>query len=102
MEENNYSSRIIKEKFKTKKLKPRIDLTAMVSVSFLLIIFFMVTVELARKQAMDLGLPSCGDERDLGTIYCGPRFDRTLTLLLDDDNKEEDEDVNNQIFQDDG
>ena len=44
MENQQYSSRIIKEKFKTKKFKTRIDLAAMVSVSFLLIIFFLVIV----------------------------------------------------------
>lgn len=84
MEENNYSSRIIKEKFKTKKLKPKIDLAAMVSVSFLLIIFFMVNKELSKPQAMDLGLPeNCND------CYggCGIDFRRRITLLLDDENK---------------
>lgn len=84
MEENNYSSRIIKEKFKIKKLRPRIDLTAMVSVSFLLIIFFMLTKELAKPQAMDLGLPESCDDCDIG---CGVDFRRRITLLLDDNNK---------------
>ncbi|MFN3754150.1 ExbD/TolR family protein [Flavobacterium sp.] len=87
MEENNYSSRIVKEKFKTKKLKPRIDLAAMVSVSFLLIIFFMVTVELARPQAMDLGLPEGGCGPDDGITSCGVWPTRVITLLLDDDDK---------------
>ncbi|MEK8179772.1 biopolymer transporter ExbD [Flavobacterium buctense] len=87
MSEDNNDFKLIRNKPRSKKLHPKIDLAAMVSVSFLLIIFFMVTNELSKPQAMDLGLPSCGDESDSGTIYCGPRFERTLTLLLDDDNK---------------
>jgi len=87
MEENNYSSRIIKEKFKTKKLKTRIDLAAMVSVSFLLIIFFMVNTELARPQAMDLGLPDYNSEDDYyGGCYLMDHR-RQMTLLLDDNDR---------------
>lgn len=84
MNDNDNNFRILKPR--SKKLSPKIDLTAMVSVSFLLIIFFMVTVQLSRPQGMDLGLPdntnvSCGG-------CCGkPDFRRTITLLLDDDNK---------------
>jgi biopolymer transport protein ExbD len=76
-----------KNKPRSKKLNPKIDLAAMVSVSFLLIIFFMVTVELARPQAMDLGVHGeggCGP--DYGRCNM-PDFNRTITLLLDDDNK---------------
>lgn len=82
MEDKQYSSRIIKEKFKSKKFKTRIDLAAMVSVSFLLIVFFMVTKELARPQSMDLGLADEG-----GCHFGGchrPDFNRTITLLLDE------------------
>jgi biopolymer transport protein ExbD len=85
MESNEY--KLVKVKPRCKKLNPRIDLTAMVSISFLLIIFFMVTKELSRPRMIDLGLPesSCGPTN---TISCGGRnFDRTITLLLDDDNK---------------
>lgn len=89
MEDKQYSSRIIKEKFKSKKFKTRIDLAAMVSVSFLLIIFFLVTKELARPQSMDLGLPDKRDPEVIdNTIYCGiKRSNRIITLLLTDNNK---------------
>ena len=60
----------------------------MVSVSFLLIIFFMVTIELAKPKVMDLSLPH-NDYNDgwrfTGCILHDER--RTLTLLLDDDNR---------------
>lgn len=83
MNEDNKEFRVIK-KPRSKKLSPRVDLTAMISVSFLLIIFFMVTVELARPQAMDLGLP------DKTCISCGGGcidHRRVITLLLDDNDK---------------
>lgn len=86
MSENSNNFKIIKDKIRSKKLKPRIDLAAMVSVSFLLIIFFMVSKELARPQAMDLGLPDYGR---CGPDYGGCRLTderRVITLLLDDNN----------------
>ena len=89
MENQQYSSRIIKEKFKTKKFKTKIDLAAMVSVSFLLIVFFLVTKELARPQSMDLGLPDKPNpETETNAIYCGiKKQNRIITLLLTNNNK---------------
>lgn len=67
---------------RSKKLHPKIDLTAMISISFLLIIFFMVTIELSKPKAMSLGLPDygCGGG-------CGLRTQRIITILLDDNDK---------------
>jgi len=84
MDESNKNFRLIKAKPRCKKLKPKIDLAAMVSVSFLLIIFFMVTKELSKPQIMDFGLPESGE---CHPTPCGGNFDRRITLLLDDDNK---------------
>lgn len=74
------------KKVRSKKLNTRVDLTAMVSVSFLLIIFFMVTIELAKPKAVDLSLPDNGD----GTIICGPIREgenRSITIILGENNK---------------
>jgi biopolymer transport protein ExbD len=75
----------INRRIKSKKLSTRVDLTAMVSVSFLLIIFFMLVGELSKPKIMDLTLPDKGD------ITCGPigcfKEDRFYTILLDDNNK---------------
>jgi biopolymer transport protein ExbD len=75
----------INRKVRSKKLGTRVDLTAMVSVSFLLIIFFMVTKELSKPNALPLGLP------DNSKIVCGPigcyKGDRIFTILLGDNNK---------------
>ncbi|KQB42263.1 ExbD/TolR family protein [Flavobacterium aquidurense] len=72
------------KKVRSKKLSTRVDLTAMVSVSFLLIIFFMVTIELAKPKGMDLALP----DRDpsCGPIGCVDE-NRIYTILLDGNNK---------------
>lgn len=69
---------------KTKKLHPRVDLTAMVSVSFLLIVFFMLTSFLARNNAMELEMPDKVEEDD-HVISCGEGLseDRLMTIVLD-------------------
>ena len=72
------------EKVRSKKLSTRVDLTAMVSVSFLLIIFFMVTIELAKSKVMSLSLPE--KEWDDGVIHCYGE-NRSLTILLGADDK---------------
>ncbi|WP_316632534.1 biopolymer transporter ExbD [uncultured Flavobacterium sp.] len=74
------------KKVRSKKLSTRVDLTAMVSVSFLLIIFFMVTIELSKPRAVDLSLPHNDD------ITCGWRGgcggeNRSVTILLGENNK---------------
>lgn len=66
---------------KSRKLPLRLDLTALVSISFLLIMFFMLTSYLSRPQAMDLGMP----EKKEGFGYvgcCECTYDRSITLLL--------------------
>lgn len=77
--------RLIKSKPRSKKLGHRVDLTAMVSVSFLLIVFFMVTVELSKPKTLELGMADDGGCGPTG-IICGRSVDRTITLLLDDNN----------------
>lgn len=83
-ESNNDFGRLNKPR--SKKLNAKVDLTAMISISFLLIIFFMVTIELAKPKSMSFGLPERCGEITCG-ISCGPRPDRVITILLDDNNK---------------
>jgi biopolymer transport protein ExbD len=75
------------KKVRSKKLSSRVDLTAMVSVSFLLIIFFMVVGELSKPKVINLSLPDrnrgCGGEPSV-ECYIGKRF---YTVLLGDNNK---------------
>ncbi|WJS93766.1 biopolymer transporter ExbD [Flavobacterium johnsoniae] len=73
------------QKVRSRKLSSRVDLTAMVSISFLLIIFFMVVGELSKPKGANLNLPDNGD------IVCGPighiKGYRLYTILLNDNNK---------------
>ncbi|WP_264550855.1 ExbD/TolR family protein [Flavobacterium sp. N2038] len=72
------------KKVRSKKLNTRVDLTAMVSVSFLLIIFFMIVGELSKPKAMNLDSP------DLDCDDCLPAYveeNRSLTILLDQNDK---------------
>lgn len=77
------------KKVRSKKLSTRVDLTAMVSVSFLLIIFFMVTIELSKAKVMALSLPEKYLESEWGHItHCGfGDDDRVITILLDENDK---------------
>ncbi|WP_343617564.1 biopolymer transporter ExbD [Flavobacterium sp.] len=75
------------KKVRSKKLNSRVDLTAMVSVSFLLIIFFMIATELRKPKIMDLTLPYYDPKWD-HIISCGVGADdRLITVILDDNNK---------------
>jgi len=75
------------KKVRSKKLNTRVDLTAMVSVSFLLIIFFMVATELAKPKTLSLSLPDKDPICD-GVIRCGMGADhRLITVLLDKNNR---------------
>lgn len=77
------------KKVRSKKLNTRVDLTAMVSVSFLLIIFFMVVNELAKPKIMDLSLPEkyVDDEWNHVIVCGGGGGQRTITVLLDENDK---------------
>lgn len=73
------------KKVRSKKLSSRVDLTAMVSVSFLLIIFFMLVGELSKPKVLvyDTG-------RDRGCCDCpSPHYgeNRSITVMLGDNNK---------------
>jgi len=75
------------KKIRSKKLNARVDLTAMVSISFLLIIFFMVVGELSKPKVIDLSLPN-KDYEIAGVITCGVGMsDRIITVLLGDNDK---------------
>ncbi|WJS93765.1 biopolymer transporter ExbD [Flavobacterium johnsoniae] len=76
------------KKVRSKKLSSRVDLTAMVSVSFLLIIFFMVVGELSKPKVLDLSLPEKYSNKSTNcVISCGGEHSRIITILLDENNK---------------
>ena len=76
----------LSEKIRSKKLEYRVDLNAMVSVSFLLIVFFIVTIDLAKPKMIEYysgEKGGCGPE----PICNNPDDTRIYTVLLDDNDK---------------
>lgn len=65
---------------RSKKQNARIDFTSMVSIAFLLIIFFMLTSAMSKPQAMNLGLPNNGGCGPIGGCFRGENL--TMTILL--------------------
>jgi biopolymer transport protein ExbD len=63
------------------KLPPRIDLTAMVDLAFLLITFFMLTTSLAKPHVMQVAMPV----KD--TAPAGDPASQTMTLCLGKNNQ---------------
>lgn len=70
-------------KLRNKKQLPKVDLTAMVDLAFLLITFFMLTTTLNKPVAMDIAKP---DESDTFAQLEMPAS-RTMTILLGKNNK---------------
>lgn len=68
-------------RFKRRPAPPRVDLTAMVDLAFLLITFFMLTTTLAKKRAQPVAMP------DQLNHQASVPESRTLTVCLGADNK---------------
>ncbi len=66
---------------RTKKTAPRVDLTAMVDLAFLLVTFFMLTTTLTKQKAMDLTMPIESNDPD------GWAASRTMTICLGKNDK---------------
>lgn len=71
------------KKVRTKKSLPKVDLTAMVDLAFLLITFFMLTTTLNKPTAMDIVKP----DQENNTAQLDVPESRTMTILLGKNNK---------------
>lgn len=67
-------------KVRTRKSAPRVDLTAMVDLAFLLITFFMLTTTLSKPKAMNVVMPA-------NTVSEPVPQSRTMTICLGNNNK---------------
>ncbi|MNT63173.1 Biopolymer transport protein ExbD/TolR [compost metagenome] len=68
-----------KKKIRSKKLAPKVDLTAMVDLAFLLITFFMLTTTLNKPHRLDVAMP---DNHVENPLLLDER--RVVSLLLTD------------------
>lgn len=66
-----------------RRLQPRVDLTAMVDLAFLLITFFMLTTSINKQHALEVAMPDVSDS-DAHSLLAD---DRTVTLLLGEDKR---------------
>jgi len=66
-----------------RRIVPKVDLTAMVDLAFLLITFFMLTTSLSKPVAMDIVKPDKGVDDPRQPLPAS----RTMTILLGNDNK---------------
>ncbi|WP_394676478.1 ExbD/TolR family protein [uncultured Sphingobacterium sp.] len=69
-----------KKKIRSKKMAPKVDLTAMVDLAFLLITFFMLTTTLNKPSAMDIAMPDKSKSDVESSVLIDEN--RTATLIL--------------------
>src|SRR5215216_6025241 len=69
---------------RSKKPLPRVDLTAMVDLAFLLITFFMLTTSLSKMKAVDVAKPDPSNDTDNFGQWPASR---TMTILLGKEDK---------------
>ncbi|GAA4793404.1 biopolymer transporter ExbD [Olivibacter ginsenosidimutans] len=67
----------------TGRIQPRVDLTPMVDLAFLLITFFMLTTQLNKSNAMDVAMPDISVPTEVTDFS----DQRTVTILLGADHK---------------
>lgn len=68
---------------RNRKAVPKVDLTAMVDLAFLLITFFMLTTSLSKPMAMDIAKP----DQPADSIQEPVPASRSMTILLGKNNK---------------
>ncbi|MCX8533751.1 ExbD/TolR family protein [Chryseobacterium luquanense] len=74
-------------KVRSKKNNPAVDMTPMVDLNFLLLMFFMFTSTFSKPNVMDLGLPAKPDPTKPQPPPTEIDLSNSITLLLGKDNK---------------
>ncbi len=70
---------------RSRKATPKVDLTAMVDLAFLLITFFMLTTSLSKPQAMDIAMPDRDKTEEGSKIEVSDQ--RTVSIVLGSEDK---------------
>jgi len=60
---NQKSTPVTTKKHRVRRQAPKVDLTAMVDLAFLLITFFMLTTSLNKPNSLDVAMPDNGNEK---------------------------------------
>lgn len=68
-----------------KKSAPRVDMTPMVDLMFLLVTFFILTTSISTPQAMDIAKPDKNDKHPENRLEL--KASKTMTILLGKNNK---------------
>lgn len=74
-------------KVRSKKNNPRVDMTPMVDLNFLLLMFFMFTSTFSKPNVMDLGLPAKPKDESQKPPPTEIDLSNSITLLLGKDNR---------------
>ncbi|WP_265428595.1 ExbD/TolR family protein [Chryseobacterium sp. YIM B08800] len=74
-------------KVRSKKNNPRVDMTPMVDLNFLLLMFFMFTSTFSKPNVMDLGLPAKPKDKNQQQPPTEIDLSNSITLLLGKDNR---------------
>ena len=73
-------------KVRAKKHNPRVDMTPMVDLNFLMLMFFMFTTTFTKPNVMDLGLPA-KPKKDQKAPDTEIKLSNSISLLLGKDNR---------------
>lgn len=74
-------------KVRSKKLNPTVDMTPMVDLNFLLLMFFMFTSTFSKPNVMDLGLPAKPKPTDPIPEITEIKLPNSISLLIGKDNR---------------
>ncbi|MEN2434432.1 biopolymer transporter ExbD [Weeksellaceae bacterium A-14] len=73
-------------KVRSKKQNPRVDMTPMVDLNFLMLMFFMFTTTFSKPNVMDLGLPA-KPKKDQKAPDTEIKLSNSISILLGKDNR---------------
>lgn len=74
-------------KVRSKKQNPRVDMTPMVDLNFLLLMFFMFTTTFSKPNVMDLGLPAKPKDKTQTPANTEIDLTNSISIIIGKDNR---------------